>query len=160
MGVVETILQEMVDKVVNGEGLPFQSGPVKDGPTQWFNQCLYECTKCGRQDYSVKNMMAHCRGDHGDSRCLKKLTHVVYECQLCFKELSCDYVSLEAHVRLKHGARSLTEYNEVYALGEHLAAVKNLSAENAASIRSAVWDDKPRDGNIRSRVSFSKYLFS
>ena len=143
---------------MNGEGPQFKSGLAKDGPTQWFNQCLYECTKCGRRDYSVEDIAENCRCDHGDSRCLLKLDNVVYRCLLCGKELSCDYISLEAHVRKKHGFRSLSEYSTAYALEKHLAAVKDLPAENDASIRSAVWGDKPRGGNKQSGVSFSTSL--
>ena len=151
-GVVKDILQEMVDSVANGEG---QEGSVADGPTRWYDQCLYECTKCGRRDFSIGAMKRHCRILHKDSRCQEKLTPVVYRCLLCDKELPCNYISIEGHVRGQHEFRTLTEYSASYDLEKHLAAVQNLSEENAASIRSAVHDEKPKSRSLQSKVGFS-----
>ena len=70
--VIESILREMVDTVINGDGQnilqplpPTELGLAKDTvpqiSTKWQNQCLYECLQCGKRDYDVKRIKKHCR---------------------------------------------------------------------------------------------------
>lgn len=164
--VVESVLREMVNSVVNGEGEkmlhplpvpPTEFGSSKDpeGPTKWHDQCLYECMKCGKRGYDIRRMKRHCRNVHDDGKCQKKLTDVVYECIMCSKEMSCDGITIESHVRSWHGLRTLGEFSVAYTIDEHMAAVKNLSDENAARIRSAeVWSEKQMNGTTQGTVSF------
>ena len=164
--VVESVLREMVNSVINGEGQkmlhpvpPTESGSVKDtgpdGPTKWNDQCLYECMMCGKRSYNIRSLKRHCRDAHNDGSCQKKLTDVVYECPMCNKEMSCDSLTLEGHVRSRHRFRNLGDFGEAFTIDKHLAATKNLSDENAASIRSAVvWSDNQVNGTANGRVSF------
>ena len=165
--VVESVLQEMVNSVINGEGQemlpPTELGSVKEtvpeGPTKWHDQCLYECIMCGKRSYSIRSIKKHCRDVHDDNKCQKKLSDVVYKCPMCRTEMSCDAITLETHVRGRHGFRNLGELREAYTIDEHLAAIKNMSDENAASIRSAEFCSvKQRNGTTHGRVSyFDKY---
>ena len=164
--VIESILREMVDTVINGDGQnilqplpPTELGLAKDTApqtsTKWQNQCLYECLQCGKRDYDVKRIKKHCRELHCDSKCQKKLRDVVYQCLLCPKELSCNAITLESHVRSQHDFNNLGEYKDAYAIDEHLAAIKNLSDETAASIRSAeLLSERQRNGATNGRVSY------
>ena len=163
--VVESVLREMVDLVVNGDAQnilqplpPTELGLAKDTvsqfPTKWYDQCLFECLRCEKRDYDVRRMKRHCRKVHGDSKCQKKLRDVVYQCSLCGREMSCDAITIETHARRSHhGFNNLGEFSEAYTIDEHLAAIKDLSDETAASIRSAELRERQRNGTINGRVS-------
>ena len=164
--VVESVLREMVNSVVSGEAekwlhplpptkIEAAKETLPDGPTKWHDQCLYECMRCAKRDYNVKRIKRHCREVHYDGKCHKKLTDVAYECILCGKEVSCNFDSLESHVRGQHGFRTLVEFREAYTIDAHLAAIKNLSDENAAAIRSAEFSgEKLSHGSKHGRVSY------
>ena len=169
--VIESVLREMVDLVVSGDVqnilqplAPTELGLAKDTasqfPTKWYDQCLFECLQCEKRDYDVRRIKRHCRKVHGDSKCQKKLRDVVYQCPLCGKEMSCDAISIETHVRSHHGFNNLGELSEAYTIDKHLAAIKDLSDETAASIRSAeLLSERQRNGAMNGRVSYLEQCY-
>ena len=109
---------------------------VPDGPTKWFDQCLFECTVCGKRQYPIAAMKTHCRQVHGDPTCQKKVLGATYRCLFsnCMKEISCDRISIECHIRSgQHKLRNMREYDAMFTVEQHMAAVKRLPAPDKAA---------------------------
>ena len=109
---------------------------VPNGPTKWFDQCLFECTKCGKRQYPIAAMKTHCRQTHGDPTCQKKVADATYRCLFanCRKEMSCDRISIECHIRSGlHKLRNMREYDALFTTDQHVAAVTLLRGETSES---------------------------
>ena len=113
---------------------------VPNGPTKWFDQCLFECTKCGKRQYPIAAMKTHCRQTHGDPTCQKKVAGAIYRCLFsnCKKELPCDRISIECHIRSgQHKLRNMREYDAMFTVDQHMAAVTRLPDEATATTAPA-----------------------
>ena len=113
---------------------------VPNGPTKWFDQCLFECTKCGKRQYPIAAMKTHCRQTHGDPTCQKKISGAIYRCLFsnCQKDISCDRISIECHIRSGlHKLRNMREYDAMFTVDQHMAAVTRLPEETTAAENAA-----------------------
>ncbi len=96
---------------------------VPGGPTKWYDQTLHECVFCGKRNYTMTIMKTHCRVEHGDSTAHRPALNVRYRCLICSKDLQCDRISIECHIRANPHKLTLRQYNDMFPLEQHEEAV-------------------------------------